>query len=261
MLLFTTENNKIGDFNQRYKQEENFLNIILYVKNIKAFYEIINIAEIINILRIESLEIRITELFNIEEYFTLTKALLKTNLRYIHLVDCNNLISIKKCKEILLKCVKTLEISKFECSQEKLHTIKNSKGIYLIRQYRGKVFDKIYDINVNVHNVTAMCIAESNYYNIYFKGKLVIGLNGKIYNNESCKGNDFGSATELKCFKEIENNVQFSRFWGINKNLIEKCKDCELREICIDRRIPVEQDHSFIYSYDCNYDLRSGKWV
>lgn len=59
---------------------------------------------------------------------------------------------------------------------------------------------------------------------------------------------------------ELERKLQY--YWHINKDKIQKCKDCELRYICFDcREIPLRETGD-LYSPSpyCKYDPYKGEW-
>lgn len=58
-------------------------------------------------------------------------------------------------------------------------------------------------------------------------------------------------------------NQKIKEFWGINKDKIKVCKDCEFRYICPDGTIPYKENESeLFYSTKtvCNYDPYKNLW-
>jgi len=51
-------------------------------------------------------------------------------------------------------------------------------------------------------------------------------------------------------------------YWGLTKDKVIRCKDCEFRYICFDcREIPYRKTHHLdSENFQCNYDPQAGKW-
>lgn len=97
-------------------------------------------------------------------------------------------------------------------------------------------------------------------FNTCLNKKISIDVNGEIKNCPSMdKG--YGSFNRKKIF-EVLKLKEFKKFWALNKDKIEVCKDCEFRYICPDCRVFIK-DRKNIYSKPekCNYDPYTAKWV
>jgi SPASM domain peptide maturase of grasp-with-spasm system len=101
---------------------------------------------------------------------------------------------------------------------------------------------------------------ESQQYNSCLNGKISIDVNGDIKNCPSMR-ESFGNTQQLS-LKEVSLNNSFKKLWGINKEQIEICKDCEFRHICTDCRAFLK-DPNDIYSkpLKCNYDPYTAQWI
>ena len=61
--------------------------------------------------------------------------------------------------------------------------------------------------------------------------------------------------------KNVASNDDFRKIWGLSKDGIEVCSDCEFRYICVDCRAYVENsDTDNSKPAKCNYDPYSGSW-
>ena len=64
----------------------------------------------------------------------------------------------------------------------------------------------------------------------------------------------FGNITRLK-LKELEavvDSEQFQKYWSVNKDVIDECKDCELRYMCVDNRVPKQsKEGSYFFTSKC----------
>jgi radical SAM protein with 4Fe4S-binding SPASM domain len=69
--------------------------------------------------------------------------------------------------------------------------------------------------------------------------------------------NRFKSTTLRKAL----NLTDFKKTWGINKDQISICKDCEFRYICTDCRVFIEnKDDIYSKPAKCGYDPYTTKW-
>jgi hypothetical protein len=61
--------------------------------------------------------------------------------------------------------------------------------------------------------------------------------------------------------KEYYRNLSSFKLWAVKKDLIENCRECEFRQVCVDDRIP-EQSINGYWKYDseCNYNPYIAKW-
>lgn len=100
---------------------------------------------------------------------------------------------------------------------------------------------------------------ESHHYNSCLNRKLYINPTGDIKNCPSMQ-ESYGNIHCLS-IRNVFNNPSFSKMWGITKNNIDVCKDCEFRYICTDCRCMIK-DPNYHYSQPskCKYNPYIGKW-
>ncbi len=110
----------------------------------------------------------------------------------------------------------------------------------------GKILAGYFSICINT-------FTEAQCHNTCLNRKVSINKSGEICNCPSMP-KTFGNIKN-KSIKEVIENPDFTKFWGINKDKIEICKDCEYRYICTDCRAFIE-DKGNIYSkpLKCKYD-------
>jgi SPASM domain peptide maturase of grasp-with-spasm system len=108
--------------------------------------------------------------------------------------------------------------------------------------------------SVNIENFT-----ESMSYNTCLNRKIAIDKNGYIKNCPSMQ-KSYGHVDNTT-ISDVLKNLKFKALWEINKNRIEKCKDCEFRYICTDCRAYTENPND-IYSapLKCGYNPYKGEW-
>ncbi len=107
---------------------------------------------------------------------------------------------------------------------------------------------------VNTKNFT-----ESIVHNSCLANKLAIDKNGHIKNCPAMK-DSFGSITSVS-IEEVITKKNFKKYWNINKDQIDTCKDCEFRYICTDCRAFLEEpNNDFSKPLKCGYNPYTNEW-
>jgi SPASM domain peptide maturase of grasp-with-spasm system len=117
--------------------------------------------------------------------------------------------------------------------------------------------------NINQFLPNMMLYMESLYHHSYFNRKLYIDYKGEIKN--APEGNfvlanisDFKSLEDIRLFLK---NDQLTKYWDIKKEDCDVCKDCELKNICVDNRLPIKrEDNTFYFEKECAYNPYISKW-
>jgi len=107
-------------------------------------------------------------------------------------------------------------------------------------------------------------IAQSSKFNSYLNKSLFIDKLGNIFSTPNFEKKPIYNLKDIFSgkfsLKDIIDDKEFTFFWDISKNEIEICKDCELRMICIDNRVPIKKGKFFRYEDFCLYNPYIGKW-
>ncbi|MDP2540237.1 grasp-with-spasm system SPASM domain peptide maturase [Tenacibaculum discolor] len=126
--------------------------------------------------------------------------------------------------------------------------LKTSSSKILITSPKQFVNKKEYFFKINISLFT-----ESQKYNTYFNKKIFINKEGGVLNAPETE-ELFGNITRLK-LKELEavvDSEQFQKYWSVNKDVIDECKDCELRYMCVDNRVPKQsKEGSYFFTSKC----------
>lgn len=107
----------------------------------------------------------------------------------------------------------------------------------------GKILKEDFVINLPFY-------LEGLKHNTCLNRKVSITENGDIKNCPSLLKN-YGNITKVSIEKAV-NKDEFKELWGINKDKVDVCRDCEFRHICSDCRAYVESN--FSKPKNCNYD-------
>jgi len=100
---------------------------------------------------------------------------------------------------------------------------------------------------------------ESQHYNTCLNRKICIDVNGEIKNCPAMS-RSFGNIKD-STLEEALNKPGFKDLWGIRKDDIDVCKDCEFRYMCTDCRTFIKDPGNF-YSQPakCPYNPYIAKW-
>ena len=117
--------------------------------------------------------------------------------------------------------------------------------------------------SLNFFNVNITLYTESQKHNTYFNRKLHIAANGDI-KNAPLNSEVFGNIHQVKQASDILDIVkskEFQKYWYVHKGMIDVCKDCEFRHMCVDNRIPIKRnDADYFMETECNYNPYIAKW-
>jgi SPASM domain peptide maturase of grasp-with-spasm system len=89
--------------------------------------------------------------------------------------------------------------------------------------------------------------------------KISIDENGQIKNCPSMV-KSFGNINEMSLSDALQEK-EFKAYWGVNKDQIDTCRDCEYRYMCSDCRVYVTDTSSkFSKPAKCSYDPYTATW-
>ncbi|MDY8136435.1 grasp-with-spasm system SPASM domain peptide maturase [Aquimarina sp. 2201CG5-10] len=101
--------------------------------------------------------------------------------------------------------------------------------------------------------VNSLLFNESQKYNTYFNKKLYVNEKGILKNAPECN-DEFGNINNLDLddLKYIIDSSDFQKYWGVHKDKIEECKNCEYRYMCVDNRLPkYNVDKGYFFEESC----------
>jgi SPASM domain peptide maturase of grasp-with-spasm system len=115
------------------------------------------------------------------------------------------------------------------------------------------------NISIDYFNINIQLFTESQLHNTYFNRKVCIDAEGNIKNSPEHE-HSFGNIKDTTIEEAIE-KPGFKDLWFIHKEMIDVCKDCEFRHMCVDACIPLQRaDGSWYRSQECNYNPYICKW-
>ncbi len=210
-------------------------------------------------LRCEAVELRFFSSINISDLFNFLVVFDNTNIRSIEVL-CPYNDTYKDIKEIIqyrLKFARLKRLTLYGSNKNGIYeniefTILKTKEIIVSESSCGKVCMDNFNSKIEF-------FIESKNYNNCLNKKVSIDKFGNIKNCPSMS-ESFGHINDSKLSKIIE-KTEFKKFWNINKDQIEVCRDCEFRYICMDCRAYRKSiDNEFSKPLKCNYDPYQNIW-
>ena len=106
---------------------------------------------------------------------------------------------------------------------------------------------------VNISNFT-----ESKNFNNCLNKKISIDVRGQIKNCPSMS-KSYGNINETSLVEAL-NESDIKNLWGITKDMVDVCCDCEFRYICMDCRVFTKNGQSYGKPEKCKYDPNTANW-
>jgi len=107
--------------------------------------------------------------------------------------------------------------------------------------------------------VNTRLFTESQEFNTCLNRKISIDVEGNIKNCPSMS-QSFGKIGNVT-LEEVLEKPEFKKYWNVNKDQIEVCKDCEFRHICTDCRAFIEEpENQYSKPLKCGYDPYTNVW-
>lgn len=188
------------------------------------------ILELTNNTNFKSIELMLKYTYN---FVAIINEIEKNNGRVTELI----FHSAKEKKKLINKTNLLIDFIDYE--------IKNFKNC-------GKIESKYFNINKNK-------VLESLNHNTCLNRKISIDKDGNIKNCPSM-AESFGNIKDTT-LEEALNKPGFKKYWNINKDQIEVCKDCEFRHICTDCRAYIEDpENQYSKPLKCGYNPYTNVW-
>lgn len=99
---------------------------------------------------------------------------------------------------------------------------------------------------------------EANSYNLGLNKRICIDINGDVKNDFS-HAKVFGNINDQQIC-DIVNTTELSYLWNINKDLIEKCKDCQYRYMCVDFSDIKFENNMYRTITNCQFNPYTNSW-
>ena len=209
--------------------------------------------------RVPFLELRVFEHLDFELLYKALEIVQESDLKHVRLiVKYTGDLNIKKIRKAFQYFTILSSIDIFSAGLDKSFTIHdgttavNYRTEHLSNCSCGK-------FGINYFSPNMEFYSESRAYNSCLNRKVAIDANGAIKNCPSLS-QSYGNIQTVS-LTEVLAMKGFQDLWGLNKEKIKVCRDCEFRDICTDCRAYL-QDPRDVFSkpLKCGYDPYSCEW-
>ncbi len=215
----------------------------------------------LNDLGCKDLQIRFFAEITLEELSDVIRPLLTNRIRSIHLVIPTSAeFSEEALKALCRRNMKIVNIIVSGSSENRttLVGVDSYTSLNFVSQkidgcgHCGNIHHSFFTINIQ-------SFTESLQHNSCLNRKISIDIDGNIKNCPSLDSS-FGSIKTVS-LKEALKHPNFKTLWGIHKDQIEECMDCEFRHICTDCRAYLsDPNNKYSKPLKCTYDPYTAAW-
>lgn len=259
-IFFTTTPHLFPKMNKQWSEPSLITNSILDIDKYSG-YDYLSFIDQLDDLNCKHLEIR---------FFSGSKIILKDILNtlkkkksIIHSVDVilnAKFVNINFLNELFDKYPRLISAVLYNSDKNSLiHPTPNSKKRIVTTKenlnsslHCGAISTLYFAVNIK--NFT-----ESLTFNSCLNKKISLDTQGNIKNCPSMREN-FGNIKDTALGKVVASQ-EFKKYWNLNKDQINICKDCEFRYICTDCRAYIENpDDIYSKPLKCGYNPYTSEW-
>ena len=144
----------------------------------------------------------------------------------------------------------------YSCPPDLNNSGKNEKSFYSVNDISIRN-SNIISTDYFTTNITFF--SESQEFNTYYNRKICIDAKGNIKNTPE-QDDYYGNIKNIR-LDEVINIDTFKSFWNVHKDMIDVCKDCEYRHMCVDScSLSKRKDNTWYRVKECNYNPYIAKW-
>jgi SPASM domain peptide maturase of grasp-with-spasm system len=256
LIFFTNDLEHFPLINKNYRKPFILDIVLMEIDNFdfekKAFFENdiiseIGCTELVLISKDNSVENLESILLMLDKSKVQTVTYLTDYKDYSHEISNNLFTNHLRLREIFV----------YNCLEEQT-TNQNSNSIFTNETLETLLTRRVSSVNDLVPNLDAFIEAQK--YNLFYNRRIYI--DNENYIKHSIDDKEVFGNIENQNIIDIVLSSRFQNLWNISKDMITSCKDCELRYICPDNRIPVLDNETGEYynTEDCNYSPYTNQW-
>ena len=258
----TTEPNNFPAISSTFNKQYIITNLIFNVSEDNRNSLSNNIVGMFDSLSVEAILLNI-DVDNHSEINSIIEKLSNSTARSIEISFTNKQknITTKYCEQLIRDFPRIKRIYTFNTSSDDVQ--KHYSDCFIISSKQQFNNFKNYRQSKDYLSINQTLFIESQKQHTYFNRKLYIGGSGEIKNAPECE-EEFGYIQDIKDVEELKQVIaktKFQKYWFAHKELIDVCKDCEFRHMCVDNRLPHQRkDSSWYHKLECNYNPYICKW-
>ncbi|HAY3551083.1 grasp-with-spasm system SPASM domain peptide maturase [Elizabethkingia meningoseptica] len=258
-IFYTNNKVKEKSINRgKYYSPFKYDDIIIDISNLKDFY---NVMERINADNVETIQLRFFRTMKINDLINVLDSLSERGFVSVEILF--NHYDDNKKQEYNDIYDSYRIISKMIVMNYCLKEDHNDRNIFFSSM---KLESELQCgvINEGLFNVNLREFIISKEHNSCLYKKISIDKDGNIKNCPSMSIS-YGNIRDVS-LSDVINNKRFQEYWGIKKDKIKVCKDCEFRYVCSDCRAYTERNNIEKSGLDiskplkCGYDPYMGVW-
>jgi len=211
---------------------------------------------------IKALQIRVFEAVSIEDLDALLKNIKPIGTSSIELiVKYSTQMSPENLRLICNQNPYLFMVTVFDAPVQRQHNFGKSAFGQVFYVTEPAVSEKSCGrISPDFFTINMKTFTESLRHNSCLNRKVSVDRNGEIKNCPSMV-DSYGNVRDTS-FRDALELPGFKKYWGINKDMISGCKDCEFRYVCTDCRAYTEDPEDLLSKpLKCGYNPYTGEWA
>lgn len=234
-------------------------NSIIDINN-NSKYDVLKVIQQLSTLNCEAVQVRIWGDVNINVLKNISKQISESAISHSEFIfRYSNIMEEKELLELVRSNKRIRKIVVFNSLKEK--TIFNRKtNLGIISYVKNNLVDNSCCgvVNEKYFSLNIQHFSESQKFNSCLNKKISIDVNGEIKNCPSMPVSYGNIRTQT--LSKVVGVKDFTRYWSINKDQIEICKDCEFRYICTDCRAYTQNNLPLSKPQKCSYNPYEATW-
>lgn len=226
----------------------------------KSDYNFLEVIQQLSEVNCEALQVRIFNEISIDFLKKISNQLIDTSVLYVDLIiKHTTLISRKNILDLVYSNPRIRQVIICNSPFKKIiHKKETNFGLVIYIKENVTNSSHCGVVNEKYFNSNIQLFTESQKYNSCLNKKISVDVNGNIKNCPSMSLS-FGNIKD-KSILDAFNSKGFDKYWNINKDQIDVCKDCEFRYICTDCRAYTENKSPFSKPKKCSYNPYEASW-
>lgn len=259
IIYITKDPNVFSNFPLDWHEPSHITNAILYFNTISVNKEYLRILfEKLNIFNCQSIELRVMEKLSFRFLELLFDAIDSSRVRSFYLILKDDWYNLNFIEKLIYLSPKLININIYNSKQDHIQILTINNFNFSVSYFTDSLLIKEKTISISYKNINLKSYIESKSYNLYHNRKLIINTEGIVF-YPSLQGKKLKHISSLG-INDL-GNIDFSKYWSINNDLIDVCKVCEFRYMCVDPRCPIQRENkSWFYSTECDYNPYIAMW-
>lgn len=221
-------------------------------------HDFVSIAQQLSDLKCQAVELRFYDTLTLDTLGSILKAFDGTEIASIYLIlPFNEEIHKDSLLDLLLGQGRVESFTIHSSKRDEQYYLNNKLIVFSVAKitdqtHCGLILSNYFTPNLNL-------FTESQHHNTCLNRKIAVDVQGAIKNCPSMSIS-YGNIRNTTLNDALD-TPGFTSLWGISKDQIDICKDCEFRHVCTDCRAYLRQpDNPYSKPLKCGYDPYLGVW-